>query len=324
MKRIVQVCALFSLLFLPMTEMVRADEVRSAIREGLRDIGAGRGLPSVCVLTDATYVRVKGRTSEPIVDLIQEETGCSVGQGNLLFFHRTTTYPLKIAIFRRDTEECVVISYDGSRIARQKYDFGEKGFAKPSFWIREAPPLSPDTFTIVSFVKAWAAGAPYDLLKCAEFHNHLCPAIISGYMMARYISERYPLKEGESYLWLAYPPWCKDDALQVLLDLTPGKKCLYAVGLTESQKSELTFENPAGTLVIWNEEKDLGKGVVFSFDWKKAMREDKLRMVLDLLPYVERPKAFVNVVKECELTPEMLEKLKTGPTNPYKLLGLVK
>jgi formylmethanofuran dehydrogenase subunit E-like metal-binding protein len=276
------------------------------------------------VLTDATYVRVYGRTSEPVIDLIREETGCTVGRGNLLFFHRPTNHPLKIAMFFKDTEQCVVVRSDGGGIAWKKYDFGKKAVTEPSFWAREDALLSPDTFNIVSIAKAWAAGAPHDLLKCAEFHNHLCPAIISGYMIARYVTEHYPLEKEEAYVWIACPPWCKDDALQVLLDLTAGKKCLYAMELTAPQKKELTFENPAGMLIIWNERRNVGKGVVFSFDWEKARREDKLQMVMDLLAYAEKPEAFVRVVKESELTPEMLEKLKTADANPYTWFGLTK
>jgi formylmethanofuran dehydrogenase subunit E-like metal-binding protein len=110
----------------------------------------------------------------------------------------------------------------------------------------------------------------------------------------------------------------------MLLDLTAGKKSLYAMELTESQKKELTFKNPAGMLIIWNEPENTGKGVVFSFDWEKARREDKLQMAMDLLPYAEKPEAFVTVVRETELTPEAMEELKTADTNPYRWFGLTK
>jgi formylmethanofuran dehydrogenase subunit E-like metal-binding protein len=324
MNRMIKICLLGLFLVWPLSKNVDASDLRSAIRDGLKDLGAKKGQPGLCVLTDATYVRVDGSTSESVIDLIQEETGCTLGRGNLLFFHRPINYALKIAAFLRETEQCVVVSYDGGRIERGKYDFRQQVIGKPSFWTKENAPLSPDTYTIVSLAKAWAAGAPHDLLKCAEFHNHLCPAIVSGYMIARHITEHYPLKEEEVYIWIACPPWCKDDAVQMLLDLTAGKKSLYAMELTESQKKELTFKNPAGMLIIWNEPENTGKGVVFSFDWEKARREDKLQMAMDLLPYAEKPEEFVTVVRETELTPEMMEELKTADTNPYRWFGLTK
>jgi formylmethanofuran dehydrogenase subunit E-like metal-binding protein len=323
-NRVLKITVLCLMLLWPLGENANAADIRSAIRHGLKDLGAGKGQTGLCVLTDATYVKVDGMTSEPLVDVIREETGCTVGKGNLLFFHRPVDYLLKIAIFRKDTEACMVISYDGKRIERKKYDFGGEAVAKSSFWIEADAPLAPDTRTIVYFAKAWAAGAPYDLLKCLEFHNHLCPGILSGYLIVQYIAERYPLKKGEAYTWFAYPPWCKDDALQVLLDLTAGKKDLYARNLAGSQKEELTFKNPAGLLTIWNAEKKTGKGIVFRFDWDKVRTKDRLRTVFDLLEYTENPEELVGVVKECELTPEMMEKLKTAEPNPYTWLGLTK
>ncbi|MDY6951519.1 MAG: FmdE family protein [Thermodesulfobacteriota bacterium] len=303
---------------------VNAFDVRQALRNGLGDLKATRGDPRLCVLTDATYVRVDGKTTEVYVDVIQEETGCTVGGGNLLFFHRPMDYPVKIAIFRRETEECVVISYDGTQKRRKKYDLGFKAVSKPEFWIELSPPLGPDTFTVVSLSHAWAAGVPYDLLKSAEFHGHFCPAIAAGHVMAQYIISNYPLKEGESYTWIASPPWCKDDALQLLLHLTPGKKRLYAQGMTASQKEALTFDNPAGTLLISGEDKTKTRAVVFSFDWNKVRQEDKLKMALSMIPYLEKPEELVKVVKETRVTPEVVQRLTTAETNPYKWLGLTR
>jgi len=299
-------------------------DIRKDLRKGLNALNAKKGNPALCIVTDATYVRVNGKTSEPYVDLIQEETGCTVGQANLLFFHRPMDYPLKVAMFRRDSGECVVVAYNGKHKESKKYNIGLKAVAKPEFWIELSPPLGPDTFTVVSLAHAWAAGAPYDLLKSAEFHGHLCPAISAGHMIAQNITKKYPLKKGEFYTWIASPPWCKDDAIQVLLHLTPGKKSLYAKDMTGSQKEELTFENPAGLLLISGEDKTKTKGVVFSFDWDKVRQEDKLKMALEMIPYLERPEDLVRVVKEIQVTPEVIEKLTMAETNPYKWLGLTK
>ena len=311
-------------LFLSLVENVYAVDVREAIRNGLKDLNAKKGDAQLCVMTDATYVRVDGKTSEEYVDLIQEETGCSVGKGNLLFFHRRMNYPLKIAIFRRNTKGCVVIAHDGQQTKSQKYHLGLDAISKPGFLKEVGSPLAPDAFTIVTFAHAWALGAPQDFLKCAEFHNHLCAGIASGYMMARFIMNKYPLKEGESYTWVASPVFCKDDAIQVLLDVTPGKKGLYVERLTASQKEHLKHGNAAGILVVWNQTESKGKGVVFEFRWDKARRKDKIQMILAMLPYLERPEEFVGVVKEFHVTPQMLERLTTAKTNPYEWLGLTK
>jgi len=303
---------------------LNAVDIRNDLRQGLNSLNAKKGDPTLCILTDATYVRVNGKTTESYVDIIQEKTGCSVGGANLLFFHRPMDYPLKIAMFRRATEECVIISYDGKEKQRKKYNLGLKAVAKPEFWIELSPPLGPDTFTIVSLSHAWAAGVPHDLLKSAEFHGHFCPAIAAGHVIAQYVTNKYPLKKAESYTWIASPPWCKDDAIQVLLHLTPGRKRFYAMPMTASQKEELTFENPAGILLISGQDKTKTKAVVFSFDWEKLRQEDKLKMALEIIPYLDRPEELVKVVKEAQVPPDIIEKLTTAETNPYKWLRLTK
>jgi formylmethanofuran dehydrogenase subunit E-like metal-binding protein len=311
-------------LFLSLVENVYAVDIREAIRDGLKDLNAKKGDAQLCAMTDATYVRVDGKTSEHYVDVIREETGCTVGKGNLLFFHRPMNYPLKIAIFRRSTKECVVIAHDGQQTHTQKYNLGLDAISKPGFWGQVGNPLAPDAFTIATFAHSWALDAPQDFLKCAEFHNHLCAGIASGYMIARFIMSKYPLKKGERYTWVASPVFCKDDAMQVLLDVTPGKKSLCVERLTGPQKENLKFENAAGILVVWNQKESKGKGVVFEFRWDKARRKDKLQMILAMLPYLERPEEFVGVVKEFDMTPQMLERLTTAETNPYEWLGLTK
>lgn len=115
MNRAMKILIVTMALFLVLVENVHAANSRTAIRDGLRDLNAKKGDAQLCAMTDATYVRVNGKTSEHYVDLIQEETACTVGKGNLLFFHRPMNYSLKIAIFHRDTKECVVIGYDGQQ-----------------------------------------------------------------------------------------------------------------------------------------------------------------------------------------------------------------
>ncbi len=301
-----------------------AADVRQALSQGLVLLNAQKGDPGFCTITDATYVKVDDKTSEAYVDLIQEQTGCTVGKGNLLFFHRPVDYPLMIALFRRETGDCAVISYDGKELKTGKTHMGLETVTKPEFWMAPNPLLGPDAFTIVSFAHAWKAGAPYDLLKCAEFHNHFCPAIAAGYMIATYILKTYPLGEGDAYTWIASPPWCKEEAIQVLLDLTPGKRNLYAKGLTEAQKENLTFENAAGILLISHANQIQSKAVAFAFDWNKVRKDDKLEMALGTIVYIETPEELVSIVKEVEVTPDVVHRLTMAETNPYKWLGLTK
>ncbi|MDY6989318.1 MAG: FmdE family protein [Thermodesulfobacteriota bacterium] len=326
MNRAMQLLVAAAAFFLLLAGNLYALDVRGAVREGLKELKADKGSAELCAITDATYVRVNGKTSEAYVDVIQEETGCSVGKGNLLFFHRTTGHPLKVALFCKDIKQCFVISYNGDQVQTQRYDLGLEVASKPGFWKDVDGPLAPDAFTVGSMAHAWASGAPQDLLKCAEFHNHLCAGVSSGYMIAKFIMKSYPLGKGERYTWIASPVSCKDDAVQMLLDVTPGKKSLVGEKLTESQEKNIGFENPAGILVVWDQKKSKGKGVVFDFNWKKAQRKDKdkLKTMLGMLPYLERPETYVGIIREFDVTQQMLERLTRAERNPYKWLDLAK
>ena len=76
--------------------------------------------------------------------------------------------------------------------------------------------------------------------------------------------------------------------------------------------------------MVRNKKESKGTGVVLEFNWDRARRKDKLQMILGMLPYLERPDEFVSVVKEFDVTPQMLERLTTAETNPYKWLDLTK
>ena len=328
-----------------------ASDVKSLIKGGMQDLKIEKGSPNLLALTDATYVKVNGRTSEGYVDMIREVTGCSIGKGNLLLFHRPVTYPLKVVLFRKDTKDAVVITLDGNKTEKVKVNLDGDKAASPDGWkqIQKKIKSIPDTFSMVTIANAWAKGAPYDFLKCCEFHNHLCPGVSSGYQIVQFILERYSLKKAEKYAWISCPPWCKDDAIQILLDLTPGKRSMFVKNLSGDQKKAISGEkkndNIAGILVIWNNKKNKGRAIALRYNWGKACevsgvkKKDfkpeggkknpvfwttRVKCNWGLMPYLDKPGNFVKVVKELEISPQMYSKMTSAGVNPYKVLGLTK
>jgi formylmethanofuran dehydrogenase subunit E-like metal-binding protein len=283
--------------------------------------------------------------------MIQEVTGCSIGKKNFLFFHRPVTYALKIVLFRKDTKDAIVITCSGEKTEKVNLNIGSDKATTPEGWkqIQKKIGKLPDTFSMVTIANAWAKGAPYDFLRCCEFHNHLCPGVSTGYQIVAFALENYPLNKGESYAWIACPPWCKDDAVQVLLDLTPGKRSLFVKNLTPDQKKSVSGETPndniAGILVIWNNKANKGKAVALRYDWEKACevsgvsRKDfkpeggkknpvfwttRVKCNWGLMSYLDKPAGFVKVVKEMEITPQIYTKMTMAGVNPYEVMGLTK
>ena len=326
-----------------------AADVKDLLNESMKDVKAEKGSPSLLALTNATYVLVNGNSSEGYVDMIQEITGCSIGKKTLLFYHRPATSPLKILVYNKANSEAALISYDGSKAAKVNFKINGRDIITPDGWTRlQKAIVNPsDTFSLISIADAWAKGAPFSFLKCCEFHNHLCPGVSTGYQVVKFVINNYSLKKGESYAWIACPPWCKDDAVMVFLDLTPGKKTIFVKNLTAEQKKaipgETANENIAGVLVIWNSSAAKGKAVALRYSWGEACRVsgidrkdlspqggrsnplffiNRVKFNSQLIPYLDKPKAFVKVVKEVEITPQMYTQMTLAGKNPYKVIGL--
>jgi formylmethanofuran dehydrogenase subunit E-like metal-binding protein len=348
MKRFMQI-VLVPLLIVCFAHGVEASDLTRLIQNGMQDLKNQKGSPALLALTDATYVKVNGKTSEGYVDIIQEITGCSIGKRNLLFFHRPVTYPLKVVLFNKDTKDAVVTTYDGKKTGKINVKMDGDEATKPDGWKQIQEKLGPDTFSLVTITNAWAKGAPYDFLRCCEFHNHLCPGVSTGYQIAQFIMEKYPLRKGESYVWIACPPWCKDDAMQILLDLTPGKRSLFVKNLTAEQKKALPGEKPtdsiAGIVVVWNNKANKGKAVALRYDWARVWQVSgvkskdfkpkggksnpvfwttRVKCNWGLMPYLTKAADFVKVVKEVELSPRMYTKMTIAGVNPYEVIGLSK
>jgi formylmethanofuran dehydrogenase subunit E-like metal-binding protein len=328
-------CAILIITFcIPRTSY--AKDVKHLINKGLRELKTTKGDPNLCVITDASYVMINNKSTEDYIDTIQEETGCSIGRGNLLLLHRPENYPLKIVIYRKDIKECVSIHYDGKKATYINLGIDPSKTFKPEAWENTKKGLgASDAFTIVGLANAWAAGAPYDFFQCVEFHNHICPGIISGYLIAKYIAKKYPLKTGEKYTFISCPEWCKDDAIQVLLDLTPGKKNMYVKSLSDVQKNMLLDSTVAGILVIENRVENEGTAFILNFNWKEETsgtsgdkisdpNHRKLQTILNFIHHLNKPENFVHVLKQYDLSADKLKRLTIAGINPYEELGFIK
>jgi hypothetical protein len=60
MNRVLQIFVLSLLLLSPLGKDLNAADLRSAIRDGLKDLDARKGETGLCVLTDASYVIIEG------------------------------------------------------------------------------------------------------------------------------------------------------------------------------------------------------------------------------------------------------------------------
>ena len=193
-------------------------------------------------------------------------------------------------------------------------------------------------FRIVTIANAVAAGAPAYAIRSFEFHDHYCPGVLSGILMANYIKEYFPLQSPDNkYFVLTVNPWCKEDALMVLLNTTPGKKG-YAISYPNEEdmiKWKEEAKNAATIIFRQDGAKEWeGRLLGFSFDEANDMHDfpdygssllNKLYSALWYLDYLDQPELFVSVIKEFELAEGKDPKDWARPgINPLEKLDMIR
>jgi formylmethanofuran dehydrogenase subunit E-like metal-binding protein len=309
---------------------VSAATLSQETSQAMKTLNLSKGSDNFLVLTNAPYVKVNGACALLYLKQVQDITGCSVGKGNLLFFQRSQNHPLRMMLFKKSTGDAVIISLKEQKPVTEKLNLGAQTISEASFWKTTGElNAGKDMFTLATIANMWAKGAPYDFLKSAELHNHICPGVTSGYLLARYILNRYPLQKDERYTVVACPVWCKEDALQVVLDCTPGKKRMVVKPLSKKQQEQISVKNPAGMVLIWDAKNKTGKGVVLSFDFDRLRRlapkdASKAVMVLAASDYLDKPDQFVSESARFELNQAVYEDIVNAGNNPYAVVDLLR
>jgi formylmethanofuran dehydrogenase subunit E-like metal-binding protein len=303
---------------------------KEIVSETMAALFVARNDAGLLVMTNAPYVKIDGASALPYLDKVQQATGCTVGRGNLLFFQRPHSHPLRLMLYKKNNGDAVIISRENQTWTSEKLNIGAATISNPSFWETTGTfKAGADLFTLAAIANVWAKDVPYDFLKSAELHNHICPGLTSGYLMAHYILDRYPLEKGESYTIIACPVWCKEDAFQVVMDCTPGKKKLIVKQLSQAQKDNIAVADPAGMVLVWNAEKKSGKGVALSFDFDRLRAlspkdAPKAAMVLNVIDHLDKPDLFVAAAAEFDLNEALFNRIVQAGSNPYEVAGLTK
>lgn len=322
------------LLWMPLSGIAAISDVTPLINDAMELLELEKDSEDLGVLTNAHYVLLDGQTTEKYVYAIEKLTSCSVGKGNLLFFNERPKNALIIVLAHRTTRQCVVIRYDGIRGKFNTLSLKKSNIQDSDFFYNASSGASgKETFHIATILTAWFNGAPFDFLQSAELHGHVCPGIIFGYFTAKSIAAKYPLRGREKYIFIASPNECKDDAIQVILGLTPGKKNLIVKPVNKVKIKKPTGTIITGILIKWSENDNKGSGVVLGIDIDavKAIvevdqhmpRNLKVLAVGKLLKHLPDFLSFFSAVREFPVTKDLKEKLIDAGTNPYVVLDMM-
>jgi len=258
----------------------------NALYDSFKETGLSKGSDDLLAITNAGYGHLNGEDSIGFLDIITSVTACTQGTKSLLVVHTPEYEPLWCALYRRDNGNLFFIKWTKKGFVRQKINITPEKIFKREAWKKAAKGIigTKNLFSIVTVAHSWSKNVPWKLLKCAQFHNHICPGLNAGYIIAEYIKQKFPLSRGENYTFIASPPSCAADAIQVLFDSTTGKKGLYAKHLSrkmvQKYSGNLWFKNaPISPLIViamrLNKALNSCEGLLLGFDWKKLFEDTK-------------------------------------------------
>ena len=333
-----------------------------AAKTAMSELKFQKGDSNVLALTDAGHAIVDGQTTQKALKGIAEETGFSEADSNLFQVLRPNFKPLWFYFFNKATGEAVYMQVDGKSLNKSLDEFkalsNDQIFGKISkanvdlsYMMNHTDegnatfgnsPFNGNEFSLISISNIWALpGATYDFLQATCFHDHLCPGVTSGYMLAKYVEEKLPITNpsAESYKVIAIPQWCKDDLLQLRWDATPGKSGMFVMALTDAEKNALKAKynqsDVAGIYIRWNDTAKQGDALVLGFNWtpmyeltgtanwKGPAWASKLVMDVRMMDYWNKPEAAVSTLKEFKVDSNKLALLQNAGMHPLKVAGVL-
>jgi len=342
----------------------------------MNELGFEKNSRNILALTDAGYIaEIDDYTTEKALGAVMVTTGNSRGKGNLVNVHKPYNSPVWFAFFDKKSKDCVYLEVkseilktyldrertdrsalinfmelDGekifAKISRENID-ADKLLSKPEAWQEKmlAKVFGGNEFSLITICNLWVKGIPNDFLKVAELHDHICPGLTSGYLIAEYVKEELPSSDPRNeYTVIAIPPWCKDDAFIQIFETNVGHKHMFVKWLTNEQKEKLPGEAKNVANIFIREDKKTGKGegIVVAFDWDKAYQlcgnvsgkdlkafdtyrwwHTRLKMDLFMMDYLDKPEELVTTIKEFTVDSAEIEKLKSAGANPLVELGIM-
>lgn len=343
------------------SESTIVDELGSkAAKIAMEELKFEKGDCNILALTDAGYAEINGLTTQEALSAIAKETGMNEGDGNLFRVLRANNKPLWFFFFNKSTGCAIYMQVEDKALERSSDEFealsNDQIFCKISRANADLRYLLNHTdegnatfngkafngneFALMGIANIWAQPqSTFDFLQAACFHDHLCPGVTGGYMIAKYVEKVLPItNESESYKVIAIPQWCKDDLLQLRWDATPGKSGMFVMALTDAEEKALNLKyktDVSGIYVRWNETAKKGDALVLGFNWttmynltgtdnwKGPSWATMLVMDISMMDYWNRPEVAISTLKKFTVDQDKLEMMQNAGMHPLKVAGVL-
>ncbi|MGD9212872.1 MAG: FmdE family protein [Desulfobacteraceae bacterium] len=301
-------------------------------------------------LSNAGYAQIDARFTQAALDGLTNVLKVSRGDFSLMEIHSNSATPLWFAVYHKTSGICIYLEvnydavtgiYKSNQIstshlfstATKTVITAEKLFENPteSAAVFDANIFNGNEFRIVTAVNGILAGAPSDVLRSIELHDHYCPGVTSGVFLARYLEEEFPLASGGSYFVQSVQPWCKEDALLAILNTTPGKKGYDVLYPTDEDMAGWKDEVKDAANIIYRKDPDTGTwdGIVVGVSLGETdcptydhTLLDKLCSDLYHLENIDKPENYITLLQTFSLPSDADPKDYARPgVDPMQLLG---
>lgn len=293
----------------------------------------GRPKKSI-VLTNAGWAKVQGEDTIACLDGFSAKTGATVGRATLLRIHSAPTVPLwafigdfgslkgcYLEVAKKQSE----LKFKGSGV--EDISLGNLS-ANEASWSEKmgSRVFGGREFPIFAIANLRRHSAPSELLDAALFHDHLCPGVTSGWLISKFVQKQLPLRApNESYTFFSIGPWCKEDAIQVVLNCTAGKRSHMSLPADDALQDQLKKRNIAGIVFRFDKRLGKGDGHVLTFRFPQSREKGwlgKLKTVLTLAACSE-PNTYVGVLRNFALNGQHPNEFISRGASIYESLGLL-
>ncbi len=285
---------------------------------------------NLIAMTNAGFAEIDGYSTQGCLDGLSQAMGVSRGMNSLLEIQSHPEKSLFFAVYHKTTGRCVYLQVDPDFAAsdaavstmdasvlfsktsvvniKAEYLFANPDTAAAAF---AATPFNGNEFRIVTILNAVDSGAPTYAIRSFEFHDHYCPGVTSGIMIAQYVKKHFAMQTAsDSYFVQGIQPWCKEDALMVMLNATPGKGGYSVTYPTDDDKAGWWSEFTDAVNIVYRKNGNTGiwQGLILGFQWGETdcpaydnSLLDKLCMDMWYLDKLDAPEDFVYEILSFEL-----------------------
>ncbi len=275
----------------------------------------------VIALTNAGYSESGGQSTLGCLDGIAAASTASVGSSTLITLQCRPDEPLWFAFYLPASGRCAYLQMEAGKTAavlekNARPDFKLEHSARidagylfnnPKKFKKQAEDglFGKNLFRVVTVANAAAKDCPDSALQAMRVHDHYCPGVTSGVLLAEYVQKEIISPEQDGLFVLSLVPWCKEDALTTLLNATPGKRS-YGVFYADREKTgEWPEPLDKSCTIVFTKQGEKWTGHILGFDFNRAKKMygdkkfgfyvlDKLYADLWFLDYLNRPEKFVD------------------------------